>query len=350
MRNITIASCFAFHFSSVIAQPGVSIARQYANSVVTVLTEDVNHQSLALGSGFIVSPGRVVTNYHVVEGAKYAKVLTSSGSSVKVDGVLAHSANDDLIILSAPGLSGSVTFSSDSVQIGERVYAIGSPEGLSNSLSEGIISGRRTIDGRSLVQITAPISPGSSGGPIVNEKGSVVGVAVGAYSSGQNLNFAIPVSRVRSLISSAVSPEKTTLPPARKAPSGARKDGGAGIAVSVAQIEWAETTRMLDGSSPLNGISFRNNSQSEISRVKVNLILTDSKGIPIDHLIMVLCSSGQRDINPSRFECETIPSGLTKFYGLRDVGNANYEKPRVMKRRTGEKLVVRVLDFEVVGR
>jgi len=96
--------------------------------------------------------------------------------------------------------SKALPLSSESVAPGEQVFAIGNPEGLERTISQGIISGLRKHDDRDLLQITTPISHGSSGGPILNGKGEVVGVAVGMFENGQNLNFAVPVSFVKEIL------------------------------------------------------------------------------------------------------------------------------------------------------
>jgi len=87
---------------------------------------------------------------------------------------------------------------SKSLNVGQRVYAIGSPMGLENSISEGIISGLRSYDElrRSFIQITASISPGSSGGAVVNDKGELIGISTLTFKQGQNLNFAIPIEDI----------------------------------------------------------------------------------------------------------------------------------------------------------
>src|SRR5262249_3421737 len=81
--------------------------------------------------------------------------------------------------------------------IGDEVYVVGNPEGLEGTFSQGIISSLR---GNDYIQITAPISHGSSGGPVLNKNGEVIGVAVGLIEEGQNLNFAIPVSKLTQLL------------------------------------------------------------------------------------------------------------------------------------------------------
>jgi S1-C subfamily serine protease len=92
------------------------------------------------------------------------------------------------------------------LDIGETVFAVGNPRGLEGTFSAGIVSGYREIKGLSLLQITAPISPGSSGGPIADEKGEVIGIAVATFRGGQNLNFAIPVRYIKQLSASMSAP------------------------------------------------------------------------------------------------------------------------------------------------
>lgn len=102
---------------------------------------------------------------------------------------------NDLVILKVSGLYGDkLTLGSETIpEIGEKIYAVGNPKGLSGTFSEGILSGVRELTTNKVLQITAPISPGSSGGPVLNSSGQVVGIAFASFTSGQNLNFAIPV-------------------------------------------------------------------------------------------------------------------------------------------------------------
>jgi S1-C subfamily serine protease len=83
---------------------------------------------------------------------------------------------------------------------GSAVFALGNPKGLERTISQGLFTGHREIQGRRLVQISAPISPGSSGGPILNSEGKLIAVAVGSFSAGQNLNFAVPLAIVRTFL------------------------------------------------------------------------------------------------------------------------------------------------------
>jgi len=91
------------------------------------------------------------------------------------------------------------------VAVGDEVFVVGNPYGLEGTLSQGIMSGLRSVGPDSLLQITAPISPGSSGGQVLNSQGEVIGVAVATLTDGQNLNFAIPVSYLKAFLTEVKS-------------------------------------------------------------------------------------------------------------------------------------------------
>ena len=190
------------------SQSAKEIAKNCLPSTVSLVMEDKTKQPISLGSGFVLENGKVVTNLHVIEGAKYGYVL-ENGSSKKhsIKGYFQIDKINDLAILSVPTLTAQPLAISniEKSEIGEKIYAIGNPKGLSGTISEGIVSGIRSLENKSLIQITAPISPGSSGGPVINNKGEVIGVAVGTLTSGQNLNFAIPVSLLITLSNKGTS-------------------------------------------------------------------------------------------------------------------------------------------------
>lgn len=156
------------------------------------------------GSGFVVDPdGLIVTNQHVVENAVAARVQLSSGDEYRKVSVLERDERRDLAVLqvSAFDLPTLELGNSDSVQIGADVIAIGSPLGLENTVSTGIVSGRRKEpDGYHVLQISAPASQGSSGGPVLSADGRVIGVATSQMEGGQNLNFAVPINYARGLL------------------------------------------------------------------------------------------------------------------------------------------------------
>lgn len=159
------------------------------------------------GSGFIVSEdGRVLTNYHVVRDARSIEVKLASGDVYERTAVLATDERRDIAVLKVPGFSLPTLplGNSDSVRVGTDVVAIGSPLGLENTVSTGIVSGRRQEpEGYGLLQISVPASQGSSGGPVLSRRGEVIGVAVSQMQGGENLNFAVPVNYARGLLSQA---------------------------------------------------------------------------------------------------------------------------------------------------
>ena len=170
-------------------------------AVIVVLTYDAKNKPIAQGSGFFVrSDGAFVTNLHVVSNAVSIKVKISKEKQLDVEGVIYSDEKNDLVVLKAQGenLPTVSLGNSDAVKPGEKVYVIGSPAGLENTISDGIISGIRTFDKtKKVIQITAPISPGSSGGPVFNEAGEVIGVSSFVLVGAQNLNFAMPINLVK---------------------------------------------------------------------------------------------------------------------------------------------------------
>ena len=185
-----------------------AISRKANGSVVSIVMSDKDGHPIAQGSGFLVSKdGRVVTNYHVIKNGTSALVKLPNGSFFVVDGVLASDKNHDVAIIKAQGNDfRTLTLGdSDRLQVGEEVVAIGNPLSLESTVSNGIVSGFRSDDARRLLQITAPISHGSSGGPLFNMFGQVVGITSAALVGGENLNFAIPINDVKSLLVTSTS-------------------------------------------------------------------------------------------------------------------------------------------------
>src|SRR5271157_5169359 len=166
-------------------------------AIVEIVVTDATGAPKTLGTGFFVSPdGLVVTNFHVVQGASSIAAINNNGAVFLFKKTVAQPPGVDLAILKFQ--ANDVPFlklgrSIDKVE-GERVIVIGNPTGLTGSVSDGIISAFR--ENRSLIQITAPISQGSSGSPVLDEKGEVIGVATFENTRGQNWNFAIAVEKV----------------------------------------------------------------------------------------------------------------------------------------------------------
>lgn len=183
-----------------------------AGSVVTVVCLDGFKKPSKFGSGFVVGDGaQVVTNQHVVEGANEVVVKTPDSKVIKVKVVDTDSVQD-LALLKLEGQGPPLELAEELPQVGQEVAAIGSPEGLERTLSTGIVSALRKLGGREVVQITAPVSHGSSGGPVLDESGRVVGVATFVAKEGQNLNFAVPSTAVLRFMGKPVTQRKTFQP------------------------------------------------------------------------------------------------------------------------------------------
>lgn len=188
------------------ASPEISsIVKQCGPSIVMVLTKDESGQEVGLGSGIIVSSdGKVVTNYHVLAGAHSATVKLTTGAFYTVAGVIASlpEPEKDIVMfkIEASNLPIARLGNSDKLQRGDKVIAIGNPKGLENSVSDGIVSNISQEEKTRTIQFTAPISPGSSGGALLNLQGEVVGITTKSLTEGQNLNFAVPINEVRPLL------------------------------------------------------------------------------------------------------------------------------------------------------
>ena len=179
------------------------LVRRIKPSAVAIETFDSKGEKLARGSGFFIDVDRVVTNRHVLEGAYRAEIHSSAGTVFPVKAVLAVDAEGDIALLKIDAPAGAIRplpLVKTSPQEGESVVVIGNPLGLEGSVTNGIVSAVRDIPtfGR-IIQITAPISSGSSGSPVVNMQGQVIGIATLQITGGQSVNFAIPSERISQL-------------------------------------------------------------------------------------------------------------------------------------------------------
>lgn len=169
------------------------LASRVRKSLVLIETQDHEGSVVAQGSGFFIAPNLVATNLHVLKWASQGYVKTASdGRSYKIADVVAFSLKHDVCVLYVADAKGTpLPRAATPVAVGDDILVAGNPEGLEATFSTGIVSGIRTEAG--LLQIDAPISPGSSGGPVVNRRGEAVGLAVSSLIEGQNLNFAVPI-------------------------------------------------------------------------------------------------------------------------------------------------------------
>ena len=188
-----------------------SVARQIPG-VITLVTYDTKDRTLSQGSGFLLTPdGLAASNYHVLKDAVRADATLGDGRKFQVMRVHGFDAGRDLVVfqLGRPhghdvqrpsGLHALTLGASAGLKVGDRIATISSPKGLSNTVSDGLVSAIRDDEGQRLIQISAPISTGSSGGPVFDASGRVVGIATLQMAEGQNLNFATPVDSLRDIL------------------------------------------------------------------------------------------------------------------------------------------------------
>ena len=196
-------------------------------AVVTIITDK------ALGSGFLVdSKGIIATNNHVIAGAHEVEVKMYNGEIYKGAEVLFADPDRDLALvkIAAVDLPTLKLGNSDRISLGEDVLLIGAPVGLEDTVSTGVVSGVRLRDGTRIIQTTAPASHGSSGGPLLNRNGDVIGVMTFAVDAGQNLNFAVSINYLRGALESSPSGATTRLAPLHEQ---AQPDGKASTGIIV---------------------------------------------------------------------------------------------------------------------
>ena len=200
--------------------PSVLTAEQIAEEALaaTIYLEMRNRSGevIGIGSGFFVEHSLIATNFHVIEGATQGTAkLVGENRQYTIEGITAADKQNDLAILkvTAFGVQPLPLGKSDNVKIGTTMYVAGNPHGLEGTFSDGIIS-RLDGEDEKRLQMTAPISPGSSGGPVLNNRGEVIGVSFAGHRAldAQNLNFAIPSNYLKKLIESsrAVQPLSQT--------------------------------------------------------------------------------------------------------------------------------------------
>jgi len=181
-----------------------TLVQKIKPAVVTIVTYDEYGDTLSIGSGFFINTkGEIATNCHVFSGASRAIVKTADERIYNIQNVIAYDFDADIMLVDIENFKGKSKYLDLTTTLpkqGEAILVFGSPFGLELTVSDGIVSAIRDIpDFGNIIQITAPISPGSSGGPVVNMKGEVFGIATFQYVEGQNLNFAIPSKKLLGL-------------------------------------------------------------------------------------------------------------------------------------------------------
>jgi len=312
------------------AQDTKIIAKNVLNSTTSIIIKDINQQTLGLGSGFIIEDGLVVTNVHVIEGATSIIVkANNSDDELNSSGYVAIDKNNDLVILKVPNLTGqSLRYSTQQQEIGEVIYVAGNPSGLMGTFSDGLISGIRDFNGRKLIQISAPISPGSSGGPVVNKNSELIGISVGGVKEGQNLNFCIPVEYLIKLKQNISTLTAFNIPKNIQKTNSAYEGIKEGVIIRDIHFQTYGNKRVLES------ISIFNNLSRPICKVKLLFIVYDSQGMPVD-------SHEEDFFKYSWSEVDLIKPKLGKRqeFGI----GWGYVSMNLT-----DKMTIRVLDFEIV--
>jgi S1-C subfamily serine protease len=323
---------------SVNALTARQIAQKTFPSVVLLVMEDAKGQPLTLGSGFFVKNDIIATNLHVIEGASsgYAKIVGKK-EKYNISGIIGIDNKLDLALLKIKGVKAPILklLGTKNIAVGDEVYVVGNPLGLEGTFSKGIISGVRQINSDTILQITAPISPGSSGGPVLNTEGVVIGVAIATFKGGQNLNFAIPVSYLKYLLLDlkSIKPlsEKIKTNKERSALYGI---GGRSLKAGIVGI------RTLWDSDYSTEYSFSLKNQMEVSAKDIIclVIFYDHDGEPVD-------------FQEVKFH-GIIPAGLAKRVLYFDNSSSIRYKDRLSTPLSVKKITksveIRVFDYQIV--
>lgn len=263
------------------AQVAKDIAQKTFPSVALIAMQDAHGQSLSLGSGFILGDGIIATCFHVIEGASRGYVkLVGQKTRHNITGTVGLDLKRDIVLLAVSGLDGPPLQigRSDQVAVGDEVFVVGNPLGLEGTFSQGIVSGIREVGLDRLFQITAPISPGSSGGPVLNKDGDLVGIAAATFEGGQNLNFAIPSSNLKSLLQEIKTPTPLQAQKRSQKEKTFLQGGRNTRAISGSRFTWQGISVIWAGYS----FSLRNELSQTVKEVNCLVIFYDRSGEPVD--------------------------------------------------------------------
>jgi S1-C subfamily serine protease len=324
------------------------IFRRARASVVLLRMQDSHGQPVSLGSGFFIDKDVVATNFHVIDQAAggYAKSI-GDPTKLNIKGTLGIDVLHDLALLEIDSsVSSPLPVATKlSANVGDTVYAIGNPQGLEGTFSQGIVSSVRTFGSDRILQITAPISPGSSGGPVLDQTGTVVGVSFASIEKGQNLNFAIPCDYL-----AALQRKKTQLQPFTGTPRARLRSTLLGRIGNERPLAGVVGENLTYDSGILQqgefSFSLHNKLRDNVTRVYGVIIFHDVRGQPIDvypisYGGVIPAGTAKRirgQVDPS---VERLNAPMTDdfFYGSRPL------EPRPPK----GNVELRILDFTVAN-
>jgi hypothetical protein len=287
-------------------------------SVFSITTYDKSKKPIATGTGFFIdSKGTCISNFHVVQGASTAEIKTISGKVYAINNIISQSEKMDLIKFSISNPN-NFTFpflnlSQNKAKEGEAVFVIGNPVGLDFSVSNGIVSSlRNDAELGQLIQMTAPISAGNSGSPLINMKGEAIGVVSFTLLEGQNLNFAVSVSNLFLLDELG----KLNFPPAKvKISNSNEKD--------FKRFEWKTSSSTILNSEKLTLYEKKGSTSDEFSLFYLatlgNIDLSITYSFKYDQLISI-------SINPIRKHPKAIASDNRKITDVSIDFNSAYNE------------------------
>lgn len=199
--KLFISLVILLSFKSSFALESTEVAQHTLPAFVNLVSLDAEKNVFQRGSGFFISSNQIATNYHVIKNAKSVLALKfNTNEMLIINKVINYDIDHDLAILQIESKVESFLRLGDSskVNIGEKVFTIGCPEGFCGSFFEGTLNAVRGTKFGSL-QVSTPASAGSSGGPVINTKSEVIGIMSESYVKAQNLNFAVPVNDLKEL-------------------------------------------------------------------------------------------------------------------------------------------------------
>lgn len=204
---VSLAILFGMANAAIARDPltNEELVAQVNESVVIIRVDGRDGTEVGLGTGFVIDPaGIIASNFHVIDEGRNFRIETASGEELPVTSVHASDVNDDLVLIRVDPRQGKLKAlelaKPESAKQGLPVLAFGNPLGLQNSVVEGIVSAKRMIEGREMLQLAMPIEQGNSGGPLVDKQGRVHGIINMKSAIDDNLSFAIPIERLLTLI------------------------------------------------------------------------------------------------------------------------------------------------------